>query len=400
MAFQWKQDIINEAIKRFQGDISSVQYIGGRYKNVFQYNRAGQECILKLIPFATKDQNLIRSELTWMKFLSQQGIRSPKIITSKSGQTIEVIRRLPVPCCAISFQKAEGYHIRKHFDLYWNHHFFIRWGETMGKIHAAGKSFQSKHPEVIFEDWNEGELFYRDLSHLPKYLGDRWSQTLDELEKHPQTHDNYGIIHNNLHLEHFYVTAQGDMVIFQFHNAKNHWYLYDIAVTLYHASQYIENINEWRDHFLESFANGYTRHMVLPSNWREEVDYFNNVYQLYLEVYEFIFPSTSEDNIEEEPSKVIKIDASNYAPLRKGFQTTLETLEKKTEQEDQLNKPTKADEIESISEGTFTSQSRIHKNEAQQPHNLENGAPSSVEDAPKKPHKRVFQDSFNLYGSF
>lgn len=400
MAFQWKKEIINEAVERFQGTISSIQQIGGRYKNVFRYERAGQECILKLIPFATKDQNLIRSELTWMKFLSQKGIQTPKSITSKSGQTVEVIRRLPVPCCAISFQKAEGYHIKKHFDLYWNRHFFARWGETMGKMHQAGKQFQSKYPESIFEEWNEGELFYRDLSQLPKSIQDRWSQTLDELEQRPKAPDNYGIIHNSLHPEHFHVTAQGDMVIFQFQKAKNHWYLYDFAVTLHHASQYADTSDEWKEHFLHSFVSGYTRHISLPANWREEADYFIKVYQLYLEVYEFVFPSTSEDDVEEEPSKVIKIDASNYAPLRNGFQTTLETLEKKTEQEDQLNKPSEADEIESITGGTFTSEPGVHKNEAQQPHNLENRAPSSVENAQKKPHKRVFQDSFNLYGSF
>lgn len=402
MAFQWKKDIVNEAVERFQGTISSVQQIGGRYKNVFRYDRGGQECILKLIPFATKDQNFIRSELTWMKFLSKQGIQSPKIITSKSGQTVEVIRRLPVPCCAISFQKAEGYHIRKHFDLYWNHHFFARWGETMGKMHAAGKQFQAKYPESFFEEWNEGDLFYRDLSHLPRLLGDRWSQILDQLEQRPKNPDQYGIIHNSLHPEHFHVTAQGDMVIFQFHKAKNHWYFYDIAVTLHHASEYTDNIVEWKDHFLESFAKGYTRHMILPADWRDEVDYFVKVYQLYLEVYEVIFPpENEEENKEAKESTIIKVDASNYAPLRNGFQTTIETTIEDQMEPDELPRNLEDQNLVDIQipssdedVGTYIS-SQIEETKLQQStHSTE------LVSKPKKSLKKVFKDSFNLYGSF
>lgn len=392
MGFQWKQDIIEEAVQRFQGAKSSVRQIGGRYKNVFLYERGGQECILKLIPFATKDTNLLRSELEWMRFLSKHGIDIPKAIHSTNGQTIEVIRRLPVPCCAISFQKADGYHITKFFDLYWNEIFFSRWGKLMGMMHSLTPQFQTHQIDLIFEEWNEGELFYRDLSHLPRLLHDRWVQMLDQLSQMPKTEESYGIIHNSLHPDHFHVTSQGSIILFQFNKAKYHWYLYDIAVTLHHALSYTEDSEDFTEWFLSSFTKGYIKHKSLPENWKEQLRFFLKYHRLYEEIYEFIFPPTPESTEEEEdqPKQEEKIVV------------TMESLRSILKEQKELEENTIIEEPEpqlatiSSDSQQLESKEDLILNDTNQVH-IESSTSTNHK---KSIHKKIIKNSFDLYGSW
>jgi Ser/Thr protein kinase RdoA (MazF antagonist) len=301
----WRKEILHEACSRYGGTISSLKLVGGFYKNVYEYERDGETCILKLIPFATKDRNLLYSELKWITYLRKKGIQIPNVVLSARGNTIEVIRKLPVPCCVISFKKAEGTFVEENLEEYWNTQLFTRWGQTMGKLHSLAKQFEKENKHTPFEEWNEGEIFYRDLSSADQRILDIWHKTLEKIRNFPRTDETYGIIHNSFHHRNFLVSPQGELILFNFNHCKYHWFTYDIAIALYHALEIVPPIQrrDFVKDFLNAFAEGYTKEYPLPEEWQEQVFFFVMYRNLFLYLYELIYRQ-EEDLTEEQKAKL------------------------------------------------------------------------------------------------
>jgi Ser/Thr protein kinase RdoA (MazF antagonist) len=287
----WKKDLVIEAVKRFRGTESSSICIGGFYQNVFQYERDGEEYILKLIPFANKDRNQLHSELKWVQFLRENGIQIPKNILSQTGNTVELIHSLPIPCCAVSYEKAEGEYIDEKAFLHWNEYLFTRWGQEMGKMHSISKKFHLQEVDTPFDDWNQGEIYHRDLSAAPKYVQDRWIDLLGQASTLPQNEKTYGLIHNQLSHRNFLLNKSRELTIFDLNHVKYHWYIYDIAIALYNALNYVSEHERsaFKQEFLHKFMFGYLCENQLEGDWDKQIDFFLEFYTyfryLYLQIY-------------------------------------------------------------------------------------------------------------------
>lgn len=298
----WKQDLVVEAIKRFRGTEDSFTCIGGFYQNVFLYERDGEEFILKLIPSANKDRTMLHSELKWIQFLRKNGIQIPKNVLSKRGNTIEVIHSLPIPFCAISYEKAEGEHVDEKV-LHWNEYLFTRWGQEMGKMHAISKKFHLQEVDTPFDDWDQGEIYHRDLSFAPKIIQDRWID-LREKATFPKTEKTYGLIHNQLSHRNFLLSQNRELIIFDLNHVKYHWYTYDIAIALYNALSFVPEYERgsFKQEFLHKFMFGYLCENLLEDGWEEQVEFFLVFYQhfryLFLKVY-LNKENASEDKLKE-----------------------------------------------------------------------------------------------------
>lgn len=300
----WKQKIVEEAVERFNGTASTLVCIGGFYQNVFQYERDGEEYILKLIPSANKDRNLLHSELKWEQYLRKNGIQIPKNILSKRGNTIEVIHILPIPCCAISYEKAEGEYVDDKTFLHWNEYLFTRWGQEMGKMHTISKKFHLQDVDTPFDDWNQGEIYHRDLSAVPKLIQDRWIDLRDKASKLPKNEKTYGLIHNEFSHRNFLLSKSRELVIFDLNHVKYHWYTYDIAIALYNALRHVSEYEQssFKQEFLYKFMFGYLCENELDDDWEDQVNFFLKFYTnfryLYLHTY-LHKESASEEKLEE-----------------------------------------------------------------------------------------------------
>lgn len=272
----WRAEIVKEACRRFKGTESSLRLLGGFYENVFEYERDGEACVLKLIPIAGKDRDLVYSEYQWVSYLRQQGINIPRQVLSTRGQTVEVIQRLPVPCCVISFKKASGKFVDEQNPAEWNAFLFRRWGQVMGKMHALSGQFHQRENVPLFEEWNEGEIFHRDLSFAEGAILDRWSTFVEKIETFPKNRRSYGLIHNDLHQRNFLLQGNGDFVLFDFDDVKYHWFTYDIAIALYHALTAVSSGKKenFKEQFLEAFMSGYLLEHQLEDGWKEQVNFF------------------------------------------------------------------------------------------------------------------------------
>lgn len=284
----WNKDVVKEACRKFEGDESSIRLIGGTCKHVFEYTRHHESCILKLFPIAVKDQKVIEMELDWMSYLRDRKVKIPEVIPSINGNLVESIPILPLPFCAVSFRKAEGEKVDVKKSVFGNNHFFRLYGQLLGKLHFNSR--RSLREYTLFDQWNEGEIYQSDFSLVDEHLLKKWFMYIEQIESFEKTTNSYGLIHNDLHLDNFLMTKQKEFILYDFSKAKYHWYTYDIAVTIFHIieSYQPEDKQQFLEHCLLSFMEGYLSESSLDEGWEEQIQFFLDFYQLFKQIEEIV----------------------------------------------------------------------------------------------------------------
>lgn len=272
----WKKEIVQKACRKFQGNEESLRFLGGFYENIYEYERDGELFILKLIPIAKKDANQLDLELQWISYLRSNGVWVPEQIMSANGRPIETIIELPIPCCIISYKKEKGEKINASNPYAWNPRLLRRIGQTMGKIHSLSSRFTKRAAIPSYEEWNEGEIFYRDYSFVDGWIADRFSLFMQKIHTFPKTDQSYGLIHNDFQPGGFLVNQHDRVILFDFKHIKYHYFTYEIATLLFHALEsFPEKDHEsLKDSFLNSLMEGYFLEHHLEDSWREQVDFF------------------------------------------------------------------------------------------------------------------------------
>nr|WP_245630323.1 phosphotransferase [Amphibacillus sediminis] len=137
-----------------------------------------------------------------------------------------------------------------------------------------------------------GPLFTGNFKGVSNVVVQKWEEFVGELNKLPKDKNGYGLIHNDLHQGNFYV-HNDEIIVFDFGDCEYNWFIYDIAIVLYHAVQSIdENENKAREKFaqlfIKAFLEGYLTENNLSSFWLAKLSFFLN----YRGIYSYItFPN-------------------------------------------------------------------------------------------------------------
>ncbi|MGA8942512.1 MAG: phosphotransferase [Thermoactinomyces sp.] len=306
----WKKEIVQDACRKFQGDETTLELLGGFYKNVYQYKRSGTPCILKLIPVAAKDRSQLYSELEWVSYLRQNGIPIPDQILSGNGQAVETIVKLPLPFCIVSFKKEEGKKINTSNPDVWNPRLLRRIGQILGKMHSLSARFHARETVPLFEEWDEGEIFYRDVSCIDGWISDLFNVFRQKIKTFPQTEQSYGLIHNDFQPGSFLVDANDNVIIYDFSNVKYHYFTYDIATFLFHALESVpkEDQTTYKHLFLNTLMEGYFLEHHLEDGWQKQIDIFLEYRGLFLYIYLMtsVPPEKLDDTKKEQLNRLKK----------------------------------------------------------------------------------------------
>ncbi|MBA4603579.1 phosphotransferase enzyme family protein [Thermoactinomyces mirandus] len=305
----WKKEIVQDACRKFQGDEATLKLLGGFYKNVYEYERNGTPCILKLIPIAAKDRSQLYSELEWISYLRKNGIPIPEQVLSANSQAVETIIKLPLPFCIVSFKKGKGEKINTSSPDAWNPRLLRLIGKIMGKIHSLSTRFHAGETVPFFEEWNEGEVFYRDLSYIEGWITDLFNVFRQKINTLPQTEQSYGLIHNDFQPGGFLVDSNDNITLYDFSHVKYHFFTYDIATFLFHALESVpkEVQNTYKHLFLNAFMEGYILEHHLEKGWQEQIDLFLEYRNLFLYIYLMTsVPPEKLDNQKKEQLNLLK----------------------------------------------------------------------------------------------
>jgi Ser/Thr protein kinase RdoA (MazF antagonist) len=123
----------------------------------------------------------------------------------------------------------------------------------MGEMYRLAKSFSPNTSTFYRNHWNEGDLFTHFPNHVGELIQEKWREYIHSLSKLPKDKEVYGLIHNDLHQGNF-TYYDGEISVFDFGDCEFNWFVQDIAISLYHAVEYIPSYEkEEREQFALNF---------------------------------------------------------------------------------------------------------------------------------------------------
>ncbi|KAA0544883.1 phosphotransferase [Bacillus sp. BGMRC 2118] len=253
------------------------QVTDGFQNMVYSYESEGTERILRITSKCKRSYEMIEEELRWIQYLSEKGITVANATPSIEGNLIESVQDFYV----ISFEKAEGGHVQVGDLSEWNTDLFEKWGQLVGKMHQASKSYPYSKNRPVWSIQNP------DLYRLEPQgtLKTKYEKLLKELESFHVSDDTFGLIHFDLHQGNFFVQNQ-TITFFDFDDCSYYWFAYDIAVSYYHAYwQSMSWHREWKTFgkdFLYFFLKGYQRHNILSAEMVKQLPVFLKIRDIFL----------------------------------------------------------------------------------------------------------------------
>lgn len=284
------KNIIAEGAKIFNVDVSSLHLIGGFSNNVFEGIRNNKKIILKFYPSSEYKKDSIIAELDWIRFLFISGVKVTPPLCSSNNGFLEVIGiNTEEECCVLAFEEAKGSFVNTSDSKTWNADLFYNLGKTIGRIHFLSKQYTPSDKSIIKQDWNMGLLFSEPFNDVSEGVVVKWEKFIHKISQLSMDSEGYGMIHNDLHQKNFYL-HNDHIILFDFGDCEHNWFVYDIAIVLYHAVQSFpyedsQGKREFAVHFLKSFLQGYFQENNLDKYWLTKLPFFLN----YREIYSYLY---------------------------------------------------------------------------------------------------------------
>lgn len=233
------------ALEQWDGDWRPVRLIKYRENAVFEVvSSAGLRAALRVHRPGYHSVVELRSELTWMNALSDDGVALPRPITARNGSLLAEVEMIgvPYPRQVDMFTWVEGVPLSSVTDPLSLAENYREVGSLVAAIHRHAGSWQPprdfrRHawdtdgligPHALWGDYSKLEVLTAD----DRELFDRASRVAAaELRRLPAT--EYCLIHADLVPDNIMLCADGVKVI-DFDDAGYGWRMFEIATALFH----------------------------------------------------------------------------------------------------------------------------------------------------------------------
>ena len=112
----------------------------------------------------------------------------------------------------------------------------------------------------------------------------------------PKDRESYGLIHQDAHGGNFFV-HEGQITLFDFDDCVYSWFIYDIAMVLFYAAMFKEDMAAYTADFMSEFLRGYSQENKLDPVWLKELPYFLKLREIDLyALIHFSFDLENEDD--------------------------------------------------------------------------------------------------------
>jgi Ser/Thr protein kinase RdoA (MazF antagonist) len=237
------------------------------------YRPQDGEFILRVGHSRRRTPEMIAGEVDWINFLARGGASVSRAILSQNGNLVEAIDDgHGEQFLATAFIKAPG---GPSWETDWTPAFVQHYGRVIGRIHRLTKDYVPTDPS-----WQRGEWDAPGNLEIEKWLPSSESVALQEfqtllahfeaLTKGP---DSYGLIHQDAHGGNFFV-HEGQITLFDFDDCVYGWFIYDIAMVLFYAALFKQDMAAFTAEFMQDFLGGYRLENRLEPLWLAELPYF------------------------------------------------------------------------------------------------------------------------------
>lgn len=269
--------VVTAAVELWSGQINSLERIGDSANYVFSFIESGKKRYLRLTPSRERTQEQIKAELDFVIYLRQSGkVNAVLPMASANERFIEELNFASGSLFACVFEEAEGERFRYDSAQDNKKHFRLR-GKTLGQIHGFSKKYVPSGDFRRFA-WNEDKLLIEAENFLPKSERVVWKEfdaLKERLQNYPKSTETFGLIHGDFG-ETNYGCQDGQLNVFDFDDCCYHWFVYDLAVSVYPHGWRKEGL-QLLDYLLEGYAENISLNIK-----REEITLFCRWRMLYM----------------------------------------------------------------------------------------------------------------------
>lgn len=197
----------------------------------------------------------IIDELTVLRLLQQGWAHVVQSIATPEWRDSEILYHQKQEYYLTVFSYVEWKKVQP-YDLDWNEHFFqILWSST-GTIHTI----LAKHNNILSKNNRLHRHQESNIAQAHIFLAQdsdnreimkRLLNLVTTIKKLPKNIKNYGIIHSDIRPMNYHYN-NNTISYFDFDDMCHHWFIYDIAITAFHATE-IYTSKKARTRFLQKF---------------------------------------------------------------------------------------------------------------------------------------------------
>ena len=275
IAALFNDPILTAAGQRYAIPREQVRALDGFESFIFEFSRPDGDFILRIGHSARRTPDLIRGEVDWINYLSDNGVTVARAILSTGGELVEPVddgHGGQFLCTA--FVKAPGGIAGKEQI---NERLFLNYGRLLGRMHALAKTYTPANLAWKRYAWDspENNTPDRQLPATETLIREKYGRLFAYLQSLPCERDGYGMIHQDAHLGNLFVDADYTLTLFDFDDCVYGHFIYDIAMVLFYISMWDEkDPGGFTGRFLPVFFQGYREHNRLDPAWLKELPHF------------------------------------------------------------------------------------------------------------------------------
>lgn len=241
---RFQERIRDEAARRYglrPGDLTELN----AFENfVYEADTPdGDSLILRISHSARRTLDYTLGEVEFVRYLGAAGIAVAQPMLSETGQFVEKIADSEPGqyFLATAFERAPGVV----FDdapplreLFWKPPLFRDLGRLFARLHNRAQTYKLSNPRYKRQEWHEYDVVDINRFAPPEetLVRERTAQILERLRQLPQTPDDYGLIHADLH-PHNFCFDNGKITAFDFDNCEYAWFVKDLAVLVFYVAR-------------------------------------------------------------------------------------------------------------------------------------------------------------------
>ncbi len=253
------ESIIKESARLYDTTFESIKKIGGFENFVYEYNKDGEDYIIRYVHSSHRTKDQVFAELEFIDYLDKNDARVSTVVHSINDELVETIsinaNEYFIICV---FEKASGTHVNRETLT---DEFFEMFGKEVGKLHRLTKTFRPVHKRI---QWYEDPMHFKAEECLPEkdiVIIERYKEVLARIKSIPTNVDNYGLIHTDLHFGNMFI-SDGELTFFDWDDSSYKHFLSDIAIVIFYQPGFPleqEIMDKEAKRILVNFLKGYKK---------------------------------------------------------------------------------------------------------------------------------------------
>lgn len=238
-----------------------------------------RDVVLRLTEETHRGFEEIVSELDWMAYLSQGGLKIAAPIRGLDGKFVFKVQDSDRKTyIAALFEKAPGHSLKDETHI--SHEMIVGWGQFIGQLHKLTRQYKPSAGVKIRQNWETDQnlkmaLLSCEIEDEKPYW--RMHEVLGWMRSLPQPAESFGLIHCDLHSGNFFVD-NNQITAFDFDDSCHHWFIYDLVPALNSISDAFHEglASDEKNKAFELLLRGYRKHNEIDSIWIKRLEFFDH----------------------------------------------------------------------------------------------------------------------------